>query len=243
MSYSIEDQTIALAGVFQSAALVNQIAHRGNAPESAIEASIRAVFVTSPEATLDVFGDLYGIRLGLAEMAEVLKQQTSEKDVEILRYSLTLMQLASQLRKRRDMLDVVGSRIDQGRHTADHFGYLHSNVLNNLASLYLDTISTLKPRIQVTGNPSHLRVDANAVKIRAVLLSGIRCAILWHQTRGRRWQLIRPAQEGGSDRPVTVPPAQRLALTGTEARRAKRPGAPWCIMSPLHLSHIEKEVR
>ncbi|WP_097461179.1 high frequency lysogenization protein HflD [Mangrovitalea sediminis] len=190
MSYTQEDRTVALAGVFQAAALVHQIAHRGTCPEATMDSSLMSLFVTNPQSTIDVFGDYYGIRLGLQEMGEVLDRQTSHKDIEILRYSLNLVHLSGRLRRRKDMLDLIGKRIEQARHTADHFGYTHSNTLSNLASVYLDSISTFSQRIQVTGNPSHLRVDSNAVKIRALLLAGIRSAILWHQTGGRRWQLV-----------------------------------------------------
>jgi len=190
LSYSIEDQTTALAGVFQSAVLVHQIAHQGSCHLGAMETILRSLFITDPPSTLGVFGELSSIRLGLAEMAEILQQQTSQKDVEVLRYSLNLMQLAGQTLKRPDMLRQLSERIDRARHTADHFGYTHENIIGNLASIYLDTISTFRLRIQVTGNPNYLRIDSNAVKIRALLLGGIRAAVLWHQTGGRRWHLV-----------------------------------------------------
>ncbi|MFE8071618.1 high frequency lysogenization protein HflD [Marinobacteraceae bacterium S3BR75-40.1] len=190
MSYSIEEQTVALAGVFQAATLVHQIAHTGTCPASAMEATVHSLFVTDPGNTLDVFGDLYGVKLGLKNMAQVLAKQSGQKDVEILRYGLNLIHLESRLKNRPDMLDVLSSRIDQARRGVDHFGTLHPNVLSNLASIYLDTISTFRLRIQVTGDPAYLRVDENAVKIRALLLSGIRAAVLWRQVGGRRWHLI-----------------------------------------------------
>lgn len=190
MSYTLEDRTIALAGVFQVATLVHQIAHRGTCEQTAMESSLQSLFVTNPRSTVEVFGDFFGVRLGLREMGEVLDRQTNHKDIEILRYALNLVHLSGKLRRHRDMLDLIGKRLDQARHTADHFGCMHSNTLSNLASVYLDSISTFSLRIQVTGNPSHLRVDSNAIKIRALLLAGIRSAILWHQTGGRRWQLI-----------------------------------------------------
>lgn len=190
MSYSIEDQTIALAGVFQAAVLVHQVAHEGFCHAGAMEASLKSLFLTDPDSTVAVFGDIQRIRLGLAEMAEILGQQNSQKDVEVLRYSLNLTQLAAQTLKRSEMLQKLSTRIDQARHTATHFGYAHENLVSNLASIYQDTISTYRLRIQVTGNPTYLQVDKNATRIRALLLAGIRSAVLWHQTGGRRWQLV-----------------------------------------------------
>lgn len=190
MNNSFDNQLLALAGVFQAATLVQQIAHRGTCDETAMDASINSLFVTDPDHTLDVYGDLYKLREGLALLGGALDRQTSQKDVEVLRYALNLIHLAGRLRKNGDMLTVIGSRIEQARRGVEHFGVRHSNVIANLASIYIDTISTFRMRIQVTGEPGHLRVEENAARIRALLLAGIRSAVLWHQLGGRRWQLI-----------------------------------------------------
>lgn len=191
MSGSLNDQTIALAGVCQAANLVQQIAHNGQCSEASLETCIRSLFATDPATTLDVYGgDLPDIREGLVTLASILSQQSKQQDIEVLRYVLNLIHLESKLNRRSDMLDVIGSRIDQARHTASHFGYTHSNLISNLASVYADTISTFRLRIQVSGNPAVLQRDENAAKVRALLLAGIRSAVLWRQTGGRRWQLI-----------------------------------------------------
>ena len=62
--------------------------------------------------------------------------------------------------------------------------------LLSLADLYKQTLSQLSFRIRVTGNPTYLQNAATADKVRAILLSGIRAAILWRQVGGRRWQLL-----------------------------------------------------
>ena len=135
-------------------------------------------------------GELKDLREGLSTLASVMSQQSKQQDIEVLRYALNLINLSSKLRQNSDMLDVIGSRIDQARHTASHFGYNHSNLIANVASIYTDTISTFRQRIQVSGEPTILQREENAAKVRALLLAGIRSAVLWHQTGGRRWQLI-----------------------------------------------------
>lgn len=191
MSRSLHDQTLALAGLFQATNLVQQIAHNGQCSTSSFETCIRSLFATDPATTLDVYGgDLADIREGLVTLSSVLSQQSKPQDAEVLRYALNLIHLESKLNRRPDMLDVIANRIDQARHTASHFGYTHSNLVGNLASIYADTISTFRLRIQVTGNPSILQRDENAAKVRALLLAGIRSAVLWRQSGGRRWQLI-----------------------------------------------------
>jgi len=191
MSRSLQDQTLALAGVFQASALVQQVAQTGQCADSSLETCIRSLFATDPANTLDVYGgELRDLREGLATLSGVLSKQTRQQDIEVLRYALNLINLEAKLRRNKDMLDVIGSRIDQARHTASHFGYTHPNLIANLGSVYTDTISTFRMRIQVSGQPTILQREENAAKVRALLLAGIRSAVLWHQTGGRRWQLI-----------------------------------------------------
>ncbi|TGN41427.1 high frequency lysogenization protein HflD [Marinobacter confluentis] len=191
MSQTLRDQTLALAGVFQAAALVQQVAHSGQCADSSLETSIRSLFATDPATTLDVYGgELKDLREGLSTLAGVLGKQTRQQDIEVLRYALSLINLEAKLLRNRDMLDVIGSRIDQARHTASHFGYTHPNLIANLGSIYSDTISTFALRIQVSGQPTILQREENAAKVRALLLAGIRSCVLWRQTGGRRWRLI-----------------------------------------------------
>lgn len=191
MSRSLHDRTLALAGLCQAASLVQQVAHNGTCDNTALETCLRSLFATNADTTLDVYGgELNDLRPGLDTLSTVLAQQSRPEDVEILRYVLNLIHLESKLRRRSDMLDVIASRIDQARHTASHFGYTHSNLIGNLASIYGDTISTFRLRIQVSGNPQILQREENAAKVRALLLAGIRSAVLWRQSGGHRWQLI-----------------------------------------------------
>jgi len=191
MSRSLHDQTLALAGVFQAANLVQQIANNGSCNTDSLETCLRSLFATDPASTLDVYGgELADVREGLVTLSTVMGEQKKQQDIEVLRYVLNLIHLESKLNRDKDMLEVIGSRIDQARHTASHFGYVHSNLISNLAFIYTDTISTFSLRIQVSGNPSILQRDENAAKVRALLLAGIRSAVLWRQSGGRRWQLV-----------------------------------------------------
>ena len=63
-------------------------------------------------------------------------------------------------------------------------------MVSNLASIYLDIISPLGPRIQVTGTPAHLQQPQVQHKVRALLLAAVRSAVLWRQVGGKRRHLI-----------------------------------------------------
>ena len=76
------------------------------------------------------------------------------------------------------------------RNQLNYFPPTHENILAALGELYQATISTLRPRIMVQGEPTYLADKARANQIRALLLAGIRAAVLWRQLGGRRWQLF-----------------------------------------------------
>jgi len=190
LNYRFEDEVIALAGVFQAAGLVHRIAREGQCAPEVLTASLQSLFVTSPDQVLHVFGDGAGIRPGLATLEQVMGPQAGPEDAVILRYGLNMIHLEARLNRRPDMLAQIAERIEQARRGVEHFSVTHPNVIANLADLYQDTISTFRQRIRVVGDPAHLQVEENAARIRALLLAGIRAAVLWRQTGGRRWQLI-----------------------------------------------------
>jgi high frequency lysogenization protein len=84
----------------------------------------------------------------------------------------------------------LGDRIQMIERQVEHFDLLDEQMISNLASVYLDVISPIGPRIQVAGTPEVLQQTANQQKVRALLLSGIRCAVLWRQVGGRRLHLV-----------------------------------------------------
>ena len=63
-------------------------------------------------------------------------------------------------------------------------------MLARLADSYATTVSQLQPRIMVQGKPEYLNTPANANRIRALLLAGMRSAVLWRQLGGNRLRLL-----------------------------------------------------
>ena len=63
-------------------------------------------------------------------------------------------------------------------------------IISALAGIYVDVVSPLGPRIQVTGSPAILQNPQVQAKVRATLLAGIRAAVLWQQVGGSRLQLM-----------------------------------------------------
>ncbi|NBA96784.1 high frequency lysogenization protein HflD [Pseudomonas sp. R5(2019)] len=188
---AMQEQLIALGGVFQAAVLVDRIAKTGTASEADLGCMLGSLMVRDPKNTLEVFGgdDLY-LRDGYRALASALERDPASLQREPLRYALGMLGLERQLAKRGDMLEVIGNRLPQIQQQVEHFGLVHDNVIAASGALYQDTLSTLRQRIQVHGDMRHLQQTSNASKIRALLLAGIRSARLWRQLGGHRWQLV-----------------------------------------------------
>lgn len=184
-------QLIALGAVFESAALVDKLARTGQISEAPLGCMLGSLLARNPASTLDVYGgDSLNLRDGFKALASALERKPGSLQREPLRYALAMLTLERQLDKRGDMLDLIGQRLDQVEQQVQHFGLVHENVIASFASIYQDTLSTFRQRIQVHGDMRHLQVSSNAARIRALLLAGIRSARLWRQLGGSRWQMV-----------------------------------------------------
>lgn len=188
---ALEEQLVALGAVFAAASLADRIARTGQVPEAPVACLIGSLLVRNPGNTLEVYGgDTLYLKDGFKALASALERNPASLQREPLRYALALLGLERQLNARNDLLEIMGSRLDQIEQQVQHFGVAHENVIAACGGLYQDTISTFRQRIQVHGDMRFLQQPANAAKIRALLLAGIRAARLWHQLGGRRWQLL-----------------------------------------------------
>lgn len=188
---SYEQQALALGGIFEAALQVDKLARSGQYAEGPAGCLIQSILERSPDDTLAVYGGSYHqIRGGLQALETMLERDTAALQRDALRYSMNLIALERQLNKRDDMLSVLAQRLQQAESQINHFGLLHDNVMASLGSVYQDTLSTLRLRIQVHGDMRHLQQPDIANRIRALLLAGIRSARLWRQLGGHRWQLL-----------------------------------------------------
>lgn len=191
--YSHQDKTLALVGIYQVAQQVYQLATTGNTDENAFHASINSLFCENPTDTLDVFGgNINHLQQGIHALLAQMKsgQVDAQRNIELTKYVLSLMILEKNVSKTEGALGKVSQVIESARIQRGHFGDFHENVIATLARAYSENISTLNPRIMVNGQHGHLQNPKTANKIRALLLAGIRAAILWRQVGGSRWGLI-----------------------------------------------------
>ena len=182
---------MALAGMFQSAALVQQLARTGDIPREPLDCLIGSVFIMDPKNVEDVYGNVKSLSFGVNTLLDILTAKQSQKFGESIRYSIGLLHIERMLRNKKDLLAALRSRLEQLDQQRLHFeGTSHSSVIARLAQLYLDSMGTLKFRIQVKGDPRHLAQEETANKVRAIFLAGVRSAILWRQLGGSRLDLF-----------------------------------------------------
>ncbi|MDO9141767.1 MAG: high frequency lysogenization protein HflD [Methylobacter sp.] len=187
--HTLTNQTLALAGIAQAAALVQQLASTGSADSAAFEASIASLFISDENGVDAVYGGLSGLKLGIKQLEDQMAGFRIT-DPEQARYAASLVFLENQLSKQPAMLKTIFSGIERAEAQSEHFGVMHENVLANLGDIYHTTISTLQPRIMVNGEQEYLSRPDVVNKIRACLLAGIRSAILWRRCGGTRWKFL-----------------------------------------------------
>lgn len=192
MAKNYYDITLALAGICQAAHLVQQLAHQGHCPPESLKASLQSVIDLNPSSTLAVYGGKEeNLRFGLETLIAVLNSSSRHgAGAELTRYTLSMMVLERKLNASKTALDDLSKRIAQLDRQLAHYDLESDTLLSAMAAIYVDVISPLGPRIQVTGSPAVLQNAQIQSKVRAALLTGIRAAVLWQQVGGGRLQLM-----------------------------------------------------
>lgn len=183
-----EAQVIALSGVFQAAALVRSAATSGSQDAAALEASIASILRIDVDAAADAFGGVANLHHGLQVLIQQLERDPG--DMVVSQIAVTILRVERKLAARPAMLQTLREGIEAIQRQVDHLGITHSSVLARLSELYVATLSNLRPRVVVQGNPLYLQQPAHVERIRSILLAGVRAAVLWRQLGGGHWQLL-----------------------------------------------------
>lgn len=197
-----EYQVIALAGVTQSAALVHRLAHEGEIPATDAAACINSLLVLNPASVADIYPNVSHLSLGLRCLQNIFSNERVHNHTELVRYTLGILVLRNKLMANSAMQEKLRAglqhitplttfdSLETEGPDSEARQIRHEHTFQQLATLYQDTISTLSYRVQVQGKIEHLKNEQIANRVRALLLAGIRSAVLWYQMGGRRWRLI-----------------------------------------------------
>jgi high frequency lysogenization protein len=195
MASNFTDKTLALAGIFQAASLVHQLATAGEADERYVCISTGSLFTIDADDVPSVFEGVEGVFHGLEVLAGFAGNDKSDANMLILTYVFSLMHLTHKLLGRPRLLEQLSDLVRGVQRQKDYFdsideGAGQSSLYGRFADIYSETISTMQPRIIVKGNPDFLQRDDIVNRIRTLLLAGVRSAVLWEQLGGGRLQFL-----------------------------------------------------
>lgn len=186
---TIENQTLALAGVFQSVHLCKQLATTGTCEKAELAGTLRSILTLKTERVIDVYGgNTRSISTGLRILKSQLGGNSEARDLDIARYGLALIQLGTNILN--DNKTVEQLRIGISRAQSVELEIDDPSMISSFANLYRSSISHLSPRIMVSGDPGYLNDNTTASTIRAALLGGLRSVVLWRQCGGTRPKIL-----------------------------------------------------
>ncbi|NND90923.1 MAG: high frequency lysogenization protein HflD [Granulosicoccus sp.] len=186
---TIENQTLALSGIFQSVHLCKTLATTGSADKDELRGTLRSILTLNTDRVIDAYGgSTKSIATGLRVLKSQLGGNSESRDLDVARYALALIQLGTNILS--DEATVEQLRIGISRSQSMDTDIDDPAMISNFANLYRSSISHLSPRIMVSGDPDYLNDNTVASTIRAALLGGLRSVVLWRQCGGTRPRLL-----------------------------------------------------
>jgi high frequency lysogenization protein len=188
MTTDFRSRVLALAGLLQALKLVRQIADTGHADGAAERIVLDSVFRIDADSVDAVYGGTASLRGGLLLLRDYLTELRG--DDALPKLAKAILQI-----ERRFVADAgMAGHVLEGIRTlggiAERQGSLHPEAISRLGQLYADTISHLRPKVIVQGNPHYLQQPEVVAEIRALLLASLRSAVLWRQMGGSMWDFV-----------------------------------------------------
>lgn len=189
----MKEQTITFAAICLAAHQVQQVSQGKAINDNNFSLLLNSLIEMSPSDTLAVYGgELSHLKEGLTLVVKHLGESADNKrkDPDFTRYVISLINLERRLIKQPKNMKRLALQLADSERQLQHFSITSETLIASFAGIYSDIISPLGARIQVTGDPSILKQTHNQHKIRALLLSGIRAAVLWRQVGGKRRTIL-----------------------------------------------------
>jgi high frequency lysogenization protein len=184
----MKDRVIALAGLCQALALVQQLAQTGQTESRPLATLLDSLFRMDANTAEAVFGDVRQLDRGLRTLLGLLGH--GQRDPAVARMGLSVLNLVPPFLRNPDAIERVRQTLRDAERQREHLGPQHPTVLSRLGSLYAEQISPLGDRVVVQGNPVYLAQPPLVAEVRAILLCGLRAAVLWRQVGGSRWDFL-----------------------------------------------------
>ena len=184
----LKNETISLGAIYQACNEIKKIAWQGEINVNAIEPLINSVYQITSENIDDIYINIKRLNTGLDFLRRQLVGDAFSRDAEVTRYFEAIGILIKNMSKKEDIFNKLRQQLTQQTITVEK-GNLDDHALF-LSNLYLNTVSTVEPRIIVNGDNKYLTDKKNAAMIRTLLLCAIRSYILWQQSGGSKFRMF-----------------------------------------------------
>lgn len=190
MTQDYEARTIALAGMQQCLAQVQQIAWHGDYDATTVDPCLSSLFIEDPESYADVYGGVAQLQQGLQTLASTLGQDNDKTAMERLRYFATLNVLTKKFLADSNLVSQVSTTLNILQGEIHDLQSQRDYVLQRLARLYQNTISPFRPQLIIHGQATLLTEAQHSNAIRALLLAAVRSIVLWRQAGGTQLNFL-----------------------------------------------------
>ncbi|QIQ41850.1 MAG: high frequency lysogenization protein HflD [Buchnera aphidicola (Microlophium carnosum)] len=183
--------TLSLAGIFQSAHLVQQLAYSGKCDSNAFNVCLKSILEINSTSLIAIYGNNEkNLVIGLKVLIATLTFSSfSYSYIELIKYIFNMIIIERKLKINRMASYSLKNKISFISNEY-YLNYNIKNLTSKLATLYLEIISSLGSRIIVKGIKNFLQDLQIQEQIRCLLFSGIRAIVLWKQYGGNQLQLI-----------------------------------------------------
>ncbi|MCU4136966.1 high frequency lysogenization protein HflD [Buchnera aphidicola (Sitobion miscanthi)] len=187
----IHSITLSLASIFQSADLVQKLAHSGQCDNCAFSTCLKSILEVNPTSVITIYGNHEkNLIIGLKKLVSILTfSHFSYSYIELMKYIFNMMTIERKLQKNRKAINFLKNEISIISNEYN-LNYNTKSLTRKLAELYLEIISPLGSRILINGVKKFLQDFHIQEKIRCLLFAGIRGIVLWRQYGGSQLQLI-----------------------------------------------------
>lgn len=193
MKKNNRNRSLSLAALLQSCAQVQQIAESGQSDLQQTGILLNSLLDVEADSIEEIYDGLANLKPGLILLNDYLNagRGSAAQDMELTRYAINLLHLQGKLDKDPSQGKAMLLELQEASRQKTYFeNILHPSVVGRIADCYQNYISPLGSKILIKGDQRHLENPDNAALIRALLLAGIRAAVLWHQAGGSRLKLL-----------------------------------------------------
>lgn len=185
---NIDDQTIALAGLYQSCHAVSEIAWNGKYIQDDFLPLVNSILQMDSSNVKDIYLNIQKIKPGLEYLRKQIIGDIFTRSSETRRYINSLNILADSLMGDPEAIRLIKKLLNDLKDNIDSLDT--DQRTEELSNIYQQTLSKFEPRIIVNGDNIHLTNRLHASRIRTALFAGVRATILWRQLGGSKWKLI-----------------------------------------------------